>query len=82
MSRLFGWYYPPGVTGSEYEIAGPDYERELDEERCPTCGAGPMMEQGYKQARWKVCPDGHEFVLDPIEPDPDRKYDEARENLV
>ena len=72
--------YPPGVTGAEFEIAGPDYERELDDEVCPTCGSGPMLEQGYRQERWKTCPDGHEFGLDPIEhPDPDRKYDESRE---
>jgi maleate cis-trans isomerase len=25
---MFGWSYPPGVTGNEYEIAGPDYEQE------------------------------------------------------
>jgi hypothetical protein len=69
--------YPPGVTGNEYEIAGPDYEREIDEP-CPTCGS-PMMEEGYRGDRWNVCHDGHVFELDPIEPDPDRKYDEARE---
>ncbi len=24
--------YPPGVTGNEYEIAGPDFEQEVDQE--------------------------------------------------
>ena len=28
--------YPPGVTGNEYEIAGPDYEVEV-EGYCPNC---------------------------------------------
>jgi hypothetical protein len=65
----------------EYEISGPDYEEELDDEVCPTCHRGPMMVQGYRGERWKYCPEGHEFGLDPIEPDPDRKYDEAREKL-
>ena len=26
--------YPPGVTGNEYEIAGPDWEEEIE---CPKC---------------------------------------------
>jgi len=30
----FGWSYPPGVTGNEYEIAGPDWEGTL-EVTCP-----------------------------------------------
>ena len=37
--------YPPGVTGSEYAIAGADYEQEVDEP-CPKCG-GELVEQGY-----------------------------------
>ena len=33
--------YPPGVSGREYEIAGPDREWEADQPRdCPHCGAG------------------------------------------
>lgn len=56
--------YPPGVTGNEYEIAGPVYERE-SEELCPAitwygveCQA-PTIEQGYGGKRWLVCDDGH-----------------------
>ena len=45
--------YPPGVTGSEYEIAGPDYEQDLDRP-CPKCG-GDMVEQGYQGSRWANC---------------------------
>ena len=47
--------YPPGVTGNEYEIAGPDYERDVDEE-CPECG-GHMIEQGYRRNSWVHCMD-------------------------
>lgn len=36
MPSPFGWSYPPGVTGREIEIAGPDSEE--DEVRyCPDC---------------------------------------------
>ena len=49
----FGWNYPPGVTGNEYAIAGPDYEQEADEP-CPECGES-MMEQGYRRERWVSC---------------------------
>jgi len=69
--------YPPGVTGSEYQIAGPDYEREVDE-KCQVCGS-PQMEQGYRHERWLVCSDGHVTDLEPLEPDPDRKRDLSRE---
>ena len=31
----FGWDLPPGVTGREYEIAGPDWDGEVER----TCGA-------------------------------------------
>jgi hypothetical protein len=29
--------YPPGVTGNEYEISGPDCEWE-EQRECPLCG--------------------------------------------
>ncbi len=45
--------YPPGVTGREYEIAGPDYEGD-SEEICPKCGKY-LIEQGYHGGRWLVC---------------------------
>ena len=36
MMTNFGWSYPPGVTGNEYDIAGPDseWEEELYCEKC------------------------------------------------
>ena len=47
--------YPPGVTGNEYEIAGPDFERDYPEP-CPRCG-GQQVEQGYRGERWVFCAD-------------------------
>lgn len=87
--------YPPGVTGNEYAIAGPDYERESDI-RClvpvisgpDSTGALPCgkmtMEQGYHGDRWLVCEEGHVTDLEPFddEPDPDRAYDEAVERRL
>lgn len=46
--------YPPGVTGSEYAIAGPDYEK-VRREHCPECQASGLFEQGYAYERWLVC---------------------------
>lgn len=47
--------YPPGVTGFELEIAGPDYERETDQD-CPREDCeGKLLEQGYRGRRWVVC---------------------------
>jgi len=49
--------YPPGVTGNEYEIAGPDFEEILNE-RCPQCyGRDSLIAQGYRGQRWVVCVD-------------------------
>ncbi len=83
--------YPPGVTGSEHAIAGPDYEIE-SETRCPfvmesgwPCGA-PTMEIGfYSGERWLVCyAREHVEDLEPPDPgdDPDRKYDEERDRRI
>ena len=73
--------YPPGVTGNEYEIAGPDYERESDTP-CPKCG-GPTTELGHHRDRWLVCDNDHSTYLEPLdEPDPDRVYDEMRDRKM
>lgn len=45
--------YPPGVSGNEFAIAGPDYEREY-EESCPAC-LEILYEYGYKKDRWVTC---------------------------
>lgn len=62
--------YPPGVTGNEYEIAGPDYEREIDGE-CPECGEdGTLMAVGYRSDHWTVCSAcDHQEDRQPEEPD-------------
>jgi len=85
--------FPPGVTGNEYEIAGPDSEEESDvlcpymmgegENRLP-CGM-PTMAYGYQGKRWLTCDDyGHTTDLEPPDPgdDPDRKYDEERDRRM
>ena len=74
--------YPPGVTGGEFEIAGPDYERESDEP-CLACGSEKTLELGYHGSRWLFCEDCQtEIDLPPNDPDPDRAYDEAREQRL
>lgn len=68
--------YPPGVTGNEFAIAGPDYDIESDLP-CPhtipydvnddnaeiACGA-PTMEWGYRNERYLSCDEGHKTELD------------------
>ena len=80
----FGWDYPPGVTGNEFAIAGPDFEEESDLP-CPQCGA-PTMKLGYRHDRWLVCNSEHAHTtdLEPLDegPDPDRAYDEERDRQI
>lgn len=48
--------YPPGVTGNEYEISGP--EREWEQiETCSICGTeGEMVHQFHRQrGAWAFC---------------------------
>ena len=74
--------YPPGVTGNEFAIAGPDYERESDE-LCLACGSEKTLELGYRGNRWLYCKDCQtEIDLESLEPDPDRKHDEAVERRL
>ncbi len=66
--------YPPGVTGNEFAIAGPDYEREVDG-ACVKCGDEALMEQGYRTDRWTVCNSCGNTVDLPAERDPrDERY--------
>lgn len=47
--------YPPGVTGGEYEVAGPDAEEE-QERFCRHCEeVQPGMLQMYRRRVWWVC---------------------------
>ena len=66
----FGWDYPPGVSGREYEIAGADYQKEVEGE-CPTCGkADVLFEEGYKGDHWQFCSEcDYQEDLDPVELD-------------
>ena len=71
---------PPGVTGNEYEIAGPDYEDEAVR-YCPKCDEeteGTI--EGYDRSAWfrcGVCNNTTDFQAD--EPDGDRQRDERIE---
>lgn len=81
--------YPPGVTGNEYEIAGPDYEKETDIP-CPQIAEGggdvceaTTTELGFRGERWLVCLYEHVTDLErDNEPDPDQAYDEARDRKM
>ncbi len=65
---MTGSNYPPGVTGFELEIAGPDYETGSDE-LCEVCG-GQTVEWGYGGQRWLSCETDdptHQRELEPEE---------------
>ena len=72
--------YPPGVTGNEFEIAGPEYEKESDIP-CGKCG-GQTFELGYRREHWIACSCGWTTDLEREEPDPDRAHDEAVERRL
>ena len=84
--------YPPGVTGFEPQIAGPDSERELPgEERecfdeCEWAGEVDVEEvrYGYTVTEYWTCPEcGHEHetdVTDKYDEDPDPDGDRYRED--
>ena len=75
--------YPPGVTGNEYQIAGPDYERE-SETPCLECGEDAVLVQGYRLDFWSVCRacGWTTDIEHDDEPDPDRAHDEAVERRL
>jgi hypothetical protein len=61
--------YPPGVTGNEYEIAGPDREFE-DERTCPDCDQVSIVDvTGYGWEEWWTCPWCKAEVSEVNEPD-------------
>jgi hypothetical protein len=75
--------YPVGVTGREYEIAGPDSETEEPED-CSFCdwqGVALVLRYGFQA--WYDCPKcGTENDVTDYQdfgPDPDALLDEARE---
>lgn len=71
--------YPDGVMGNEYAIAGPDSEVEADAP-CPECGNVNVMLYSFRGDYWSVCQDcGARGDIEQPEPDPDRLYDDRRE---
>lgn len=76
--------YPPGVTGNEYAISGP--EREWEEDRfCDECEKDTRHTcQAHRDhGAWANCNEcGQETdITDELEtgPDPDEAYDRMRE---
>lgn len=48
--------YPPGVTGNEFQISGPDSEVDGNV-YCPNCGADIETTVTYfRYERWFTCP--------------------------
>jgi predicted RNA-binding Zn-ribbon protein involved in translation (DUF1610 family) len=79
--------YPPGVTGNEYAIAGPDSETEAADFLCPQCGseAGTLLR--FRAQAWVSCdactwsedaPDQDDYD----DGDADRRHDEARDDAA
>lgn len=51
----FGWSYPPGISGNEYEIAGPDQDGE-DDRWCKDCEKETLHEWArYRHDWWATC---------------------------
>ena len=74
--------FPDNVTGNEYEISGPHYEKESDI-LCGECGS-ETMELGWGDSRWLECTSckwWDDIEEDPGD-DPDRKYDEERDRRM
>ncbi len=69
--------YPPGVSGNEYAIAGPDFEEEVDGQ-CPRCGAGSLLRQGYQGSRWTICTQC-DYASDSEDEDAGPDWDDVRD---
>lgn len=66
--------YPPGVSGNEYEIAGPD--REFTDERdCSNCDRTAVVDvTGYGWEEWWTCPYCAGYMQVEIEPEDPPNY--------
>ena len=78
--------YPPGVTGNELAIAGPDAEYD-DYKECESLDcrfAGGVSCWAYDGIEHWECPDcGHDHEIELSDYyDPDMAYDEARERRL
>jgi len=49
--------YPPGVSGDEYAIAGPDWQEE-EAGVCPGCGADTLWRESYRRRVTVFCSGG------------------------
>ncbi len=75
--------YPPGVTGNEYAIAGPDAEEPAEDFECPNCQSTSGTKLSYQRQAWIAC-NNCDYQLDTTDdydngPDPDAAYDKMRE---
>jgi len=73
--------YPPGVTGNEYEIAGPDMESE-DNRRCEECDKNTdHYIEGYRgivTIQCQACSDESD-ISDEYDGDPDKSMEDKKE---
>jgi hypothetical protein len=66
--------YPPGVSGNEYAIAGPDSETEMPSEVCDKCGVTGMTLVTYRYDAWLACDCGADRDYNPEDTrDPDTR---------
>ena len=77
--------YPPGVTGNEFAIAGPDIEQESNEycEECQKDVDG--VEYAYRDDRWFICAEGHQTDLRPytdLHDEDDGAYDRYVDRML
>ena len=79
-------FYPPGVTGNEYAISGPEWEREIEGE-CPN-GHAALWEEGHDGHIWQSCAEcdwvsddlGPERAMDAADAAADRILAERKES--
>ena len=71
---------PPGVTGNEWQIAGPDWEDE-EQHRCVPCDAVTTHAVvSYHGSTWKTCEVClHESVIEVPE---DEGYEDRRQQEI
>lgn len=74
--------YPPGVTGNEFEIAGPDWEAE-EVHFCFHCDkVQDHIVTGFDGMVWKTCQFclREDVVTEEYEPEP--RFDDSRQEEI
>lgn len=71
--------YPPGVTGNEYEIAGPDYEDYTDRSCWHCSNTAGNLQQGYGKEHWVIC--GGCYLRTDLEQEYDDGADDAYDRM-